>query len=121
MTTNDGDSSTSSESSGSLSSSDYSLESEDTLDSGDEEFLSGNDSDSSFIKFEASTPRVRGEKKGRGSVMLDDDGGDSGRVEEEEDSCVFMDRFSESSGEQRNILGELETQVMNLSMPKLRM
>ena len=121
MTTDHRDSSTSSDSSGSLSSSDYCLESEDTLGSGDEEFLSGNDSDSSFIKFEASTPRGCGEKKGKRSVLLDDTNGDSGRFEEEEDGCVFMDGFSESSEENRNLLGEMETQVMNLSMPKLRM
>ena len=50
--------------------------------------------------------------------MLDDDGSDNGMVEEEEDSCG---QVSESSREQRNFLGELETQVMNLSMLKLRM
>ena len=39
---------------------------------------------------------------------------------ETERNGVFMDEFSESSGEGGNILGDLESQVMNTSLPRFR-
>ena len=51
-------------------------------------------------------------------------GGGVETIKEDEDNKdvvgVFMNEFSDSSGEGKNILGELETQVMNLALPRFR-
>ena len=50
-------------------------------------------------------------------------GGGVETIEEEDNKDavgVFMNEFSDSSGEGKNILGELETQVMNLALPRFR-
>ena len=67
----------------------------------------------SFVTFEASSLSVRGGKnvKRKGEV-----GGEEGG----ERDGVFMNEFSESSGEGRNILGDLESQVMNASLSRFR-
>lgn len=44
-----------------------------------------------------------------------------GEEEESKDEIgVFMGEFSDSSGEGKNILGDLESEVMNLAVPKFR-
>ena len=40
---------------------------------------------------------------------------------EDDSEVVFMEDFSDSSGEGRNVLGELESQVMKSSLTKFRM
>ena len=62
--------------------------------------------DDSFVTFEASSI------SGRGRKSHDWTG--------EEGDGVFMDGFSDSSGEGRNILGELESEVMNTSIRRFR-
>ena len=64
-----------------------------------------NDIDS-FVTFEASSASGHGH-------------GPHQSTETERDG-VFMDEFSDSSGEGRNILGDLESQVMNTSLPRFR-
>ena len=87
------------------SESDYSLDSTDSYHSADDDF---HESDDSFIIFEAtSSPAVIRMSTGKT------------RGEEEEEG-VFMDEFSSGSGEHLNFLGELETQVLDISLPRIR-
>lgn len=67
-------------------------------------FNTKDDDMDSFVTFEASSFSVRGKPSRR----------------EREREGVFMDEFSDSSGEGRNILGELESEVMNSTIPRYR-
>lgn len=57
----------------------------------------------SFVTFEALSVSGRGHGPHQGT-----------------ETGVFMDEFSDSSGEGRNILGDLESQVMKTSLPRFR-
>ena len=81
--------------------------------SADDEFHS--DSDSSYITFDVDEDSVKWSDDG-GKVASDR--GSKGRGEEEEE--VFMNDFSSGSGERKNFLDTLETQVMDSSLPRNR-
>lgn len=98
------------------------LSEEDDSDS----FISANeDVTSSEEPFLSSSSPQGGGQKGssdKGSALAA--GGGKGRErKEEEEEGVFIDNFSDESvdsGEGRNMLGKLETEVMNLSFSRFR-
>ena len=132
----------SSENSGSLSdySGSFSSEEEEGYPSGDDDLQDGTDSDCSFITFEASSgsganllaaaiggaekqmereEKGREEKERKGREEKEKKGREEEKEEEEEG--VFADEFSSSSTEQPNFLGALESEVMDLSLPRQRL
>lgn len=86
----------------------------DSFQSAEEDVIFNNEEDS-FITFEKSPSS---------KVRTSSHGGDKVKSHNTEEDGVFMDNFSDSSedtDEGRNVLGKLESQVMDLSLSRFRL